>query len=49
MDFFDLPKNHVHIITCDKPLRTGSKKVQELPHVYDPTEQEDEISKVFID
>jgi hypothetical protein len=49
MDFYSLPKSRVHIVTCDRPLRTGSKKIQELPYVYDPTDPKDEISKVFTD
>jgi hypothetical protein len=49
MDFYDLPKARVHIITCDIALRNGAKNIQELPHVYDPTTPEDEISRVFID
>lgn len=48
MDFFDIPSKHIHIITLDKQLRGGTKLIQELPYVYDPTESEDEKGKVFI-
>jgi predicted nucleic acid-binding protein len=47
MDFYDIPKNRLHIVTCDRKLRDGAKKIQELPHVYDPTTPKDERSRVF--
>ena len=47
IDFFDLPKHQLHIITLDKELRKGSKVVQELPNAYDPAEPADAASKVF--
>lgn len=37
LDFFDLPRELVHIVTLDKPLREGICKVTELPAAYDPT------------
>ena len=49
IDFYDLPKARVHIVTCDKALREGAKRIQELPYVYDPTTPKDETSKVFTD
>ena len=48
MDFYDIPKNRLHIVTCDRHLRTGSKKIQELPNAYDPTIVKDERKSVFI-
>jgi hypothetical protein len=48
MDFYDIPKSRLHIVTCDRKLRDGAKKIQELPHVYDPTTTEDEQSRVFM-
>jgi hypothetical protein len=37
MDFYDIPKASVHIVTLDVPLREGIAKVVELPNAYDPT------------
>ncbi|MEZ5358872.1 MAG: hypothetical protein R3F48_08565 [Candidatus Zixiibacteriota bacterium] len=47
MDFFDIEKDHLHIVTLDKRLREGSKKLQELPNAYDPTENSDTVEKIF--
>ena len=49
MDFYDISKNHLHIVTLDRPLRDGSRKIQEIPTAYDPTNPQDTKSKVFID
>jgi hypothetical protein len=37
MDFYDIPKPFLHIVTLDKALLTGIAKIQELPNAYDPT------------
>jgi predicted nucleic acid-binding protein len=47
MDFYDIPRDHLHIVTLDKRLRDGSKKLQELPNAYDPAEAFDSVAKVF--
>lgn len=47
LDFYDIPKKQLHIITLDRELRKGSKVIQELPNAYDPTERADEASRVF--
>jgi hypothetical protein len=47
MDFYDIPKNRLHIVTCDRNLRDGSKKIYELPNAYDPTATKDERSRIF--
>lgn len=47
MDFHDAPKGQIHIITHDKRLWKGTKKVTELPNAYDPAEVSDEFSRVF--
>lgn len=47
MDFYDIARDHLHIVTLDKRLRDGSKKLQELPNAYDPTEVSDSVAKVF--
>jgi len=46
IDFYDMPKNRMHIVTLDRSLRDGSKKIQELPNAYDPTR--DDRHKIFI-
>lgn len=48
IDFYDVPKNRMHIVTLDRNLRNGSKKIQELPNAYDPTRNEDDRSRIFI-
>ena len=47
MDFFDLPKDKLHIVTMDGNLWAGTKKIQELPSAYDPTRASNRASKVF--
>ena len=47
LDFYDIPKQFLHLVTLDKMLRKGSRKVQELPIAYDPTEPNDRSSRVF--
>ena len=49
MDFYDLPPKRIHIVTCDKHLRKGTKGIYELAHVYDPTQPEDARDRVFTD
>jgi predicted nucleic acid-binding protein len=47
MDFYDIPRDSLHIVTLDKPLWKGSKKIQELPNAYDPTASSDAVDRVF--
>ncbi len=47
LDFFDLPKARLHIITLDRPLWEGTRKIQELPNAYDPTHAQDAAARVF--
>ncbi|HKZ42004.1 MAG TPA: hypothetical protein VJ044_13650 [Candidatus Hodarchaeales archaeon] len=49
VDFFDIPKERLHIVTLDKGLWAGSKKIQELPNAYDPTQVSDYRDRVFQD
>jgi hypothetical protein len=37
MDFYDIPKPSLHIVTLDTALREGIAAVTELPNAYDPT------------
>jgi hypothetical protein len=47
IDFFDTPKNQLHLVTLDRNLRRGTKKITELPNAYDPTLPSDGVAKVF--
>jgi predicted nucleic acid-binding protein len=49
MDFYDIPKSHLHIVTLDRALRDGSRRIQEIPTAYNPTHAKDAKSKVFVD
>ncbi len=47
IDFYDIPKNKLHIITLDSALWKGTKKIPELPNAYDPTNINDRFEQVF--
>jgi hypothetical protein len=47
IDFFDLPKARLHVVTLDRDLWEGTKKIQELPNAYDPTHGHDAAKRVF--
>lgn len=47
MDFYDIPKACLHIVTLDVPLREGIAKVTELPNAYDPTIKSHRAGLVF--
>jgi hypothetical protein len=47
MDFYDLPRSQLHIITLDQDLWSGSKKIAELPNAYDPTQKSDDFDRIF--
>jgi len=49
VDFYDVPKQFLHIVTLDRQLRAGSQKIQELPNAYDPTESGDRRDRIFAD
>ncbi len=49
MDFFDIPRSNLHIVTLDRQLRDGAKKIPELPNTYDPTISNDRATVVFED
>lgn len=48
VDFFDIPKTQLHIVTLDRDLWRGSKKIPELPNAYDPTRPEDAAKRIFV-
>jgi hypothetical protein len=47
IDFYDIPAKYLHIITLDKEIWSGTKKIQELPNAYDPTNYRDKHSRIF--
>ena len=49
IDFFDVPKDRLHIVTLDTGLWEGTKKIQELPNAYNPTQASDCRDRVFQD
>ena len=48
IDFYNVPKKLVHIVTLDQRLYFGTKKIPELPNAYDPTTDKDQASKIFV-
>lgn len=48
IDFFDIQKNRLHIVTLDKALWEGTKKINELPNAYDPVQPLDYKDRIFI-
>lgn len=49
IDFYDIPKDRLHIVTLDTGLWEGSKKIQELPNAYNPTQSSDSRDRVYQD
>ena len=47
MDFHDAERSQLHVVTLDRPLWKGTKKVSELPNAYDPTEVTDQFDRIF--
>jgi predicted nucleic acid-binding protein len=47
MDFYDIPKAALHIVTTDAPLREGIAKSSDLPPAYDPTLKGHRAAVVF--
>jgi len=47
MDFHDALRKQIHIITFDKTLRDGTKKINELPNAYYPGHASDVFESVF--
>lgn len=48
MDFYDIPRERLHIVTLDRGLRTATQSIQELPNTYDPTLPADAAAKIFV-
>jgi hypothetical protein len=47
MDFYDIPKHLLHIVTLDTQLREGIAKSTDLPVAYDPTLKSHRAAVVF--
>lgn len=47
MDFFDIPKERLHIVTLDEHLWKGTKKITELPRAYNPAQVTDVRKRIF--
>lgn len=47
MEFYDIPKDRLHIITMDSALLTGTRRMTELPRPYDPTTKGARADLVF--
>jgi len=39
IDFYNIPYDNIHILTCDKALKQGSNKISEIPTAYDPSSE----------
>jgi len=48
MDFYDIPKSYLYIITLDKTLAKLTKKIPELPAPIDPTEDRYDVESTFV-
>jgi predicted nucleic acid-binding protein len=47
VDFYDVPKAQLHIVTLDRPLYEGTFYINELPNAYNPTLAKDAPTRVF--
>lgn len=48
MDFYDIPRELLHIVTLDRPLCEGTKKIGDLPSAYNPTLKSNDADLIFI-
>jgi hypothetical protein len=46
-EFYDIPREALHIVTMDRALREGIAKIPELPSAYDPSLPRHSAAKVF--
>lgn len=49
MDFYSVPYDSLHIISSDNEIVNGSKKLSEIPNVYDPSKDTNSVEKIFLD
>lgn len=48
IDFYDIPRDHVYLLTCDDALVRLASRIQEVYNAINPTEERYEASKTFI-
>lgn len=48
LEFFDIPRAQLHIVTMDVRLREGAARAADLPNAYDPTLKGHRVAAVFI-
>jgi predicted nucleic acid-binding protein len=46
-EFYDIPREFLHIVTMDRALREGIAKVPELPKAYDPSLAQHAAKRIF--
>ena len=47
LQYYDIPKERLHIVTMDARLREGARRATELPNTYDPTLRSHRAAVVF--
>ena len=47
MEFYDIPRERLHIVTLDTALREGINKAADLPNAFDPTLKQHRVQAVF--
>jgi hypothetical protein len=48
LEFFDIPRGQLHIVTMDLRLREGAARAADLPNAYDPTLKSHRVAAVFM-
>lgn len=47
IDFYDVPKSQLHLVTLDRRLYEGTAHIGELPNAYNPTLAKDAPGRIF--
>ncbi len=47
IDFYDMPRENVYILTCDRSLVRLARKIPELPSAIDPSERRYDPTRTF--
>jgi len=47
MDFYDIPRDFLHIVTLDEALCAGAKLLPDLPRPFNPSESSCDVHRVF--
>ena len=48
MDFYDIPKDRLYILTCDRQLMRLTRSLSDVPTAIDPTEERYDPSRTFV-